>query len=144
MKTCRTTRLCAKQLKTDDDQGRQPVAPSCHGSQPHIANTNELTQVSLSFQIYLLLLARLLSKPSPNSERSASVAIPGFQYQLKPLITPWSGNQSSKRTPVGELSCSGLLQNAHRKTSSACSLSGNPNVLFPNLHSCHFHQLESS
>ena len=48
-----------------------------------------------SVQIYLLLLATLLSKPSRNSERSASVATPGFrvqqpQYPAQALLMPWS------------------------------------------------------
>ena len=53
-----------------------------------------------------------------------------------------SSESMSKRTPVGAQSCSGLLPNAYRKTSSACSLPGNP-ILFPGQHICHFHQLES-
>ena len=35
-------------------------------------------------------------------------------------------------------SCSCLLQIAYHKTASACSLSGNPRVLFPFQHNCHF------
>ena len=78
------------------------------------------------------------------------------RIQLKPLITRWSSGvwrstrlnahqkQSSKRVPAGVHSGSGLLQNAFHKTSSVCSWSGNPNVLFPCQQSCHFHQLESS
>ena len=50
----------------------------------------------------------------------------------------------SKRIPVGVQSCSGLPQNAFRKTSSACSLSGNPSVLFPEQHICHFNQCEAA
>ena len=41
-----------------------------------------------SFRIYLHLLVTLLSKPSRNSERSASVAMPGVRQAL---LMPWSG-----------------------------------------------------
>ena len=83
--------------------------------------------------------------------------------QLKPLLMPWScgvwrstrlvshtaatpmrGNvahhhwKQCQKTPVGAQSCSGLMQSSCHKTSSACSVSGNPNVLFSNQHSCHF------
>ena len=37
-------------------------------------------RLHISVRLYLHLLATLLSKPSRKSERSASVAIPGFQY----------------------------------------------------------------
>ena len=112
-------------------------------------NTNELTQPPLSVQIYLLLHATSLSKSSCISERSLNVTFP------KPLLMPWSSevwrstrliahwNSMSKRTPVGAQSCSGILESACYKTSSDCSLSGNPDVLFPSQHSCHFHQLAS-
>ena len=103
-------------------------------------------KLHISVRIYLHLLATLLSKPSRNSDHSASVAIPGFQIsriQLKPLITRkrsgvWRStrlnahqNQSSKRILAGVQSSSGLLQNVFHKTSSVFSWSGNPNVIVP-------------
>ena len=59
---------------------RQPTA-HCHVlKKQNFISTRELTQVHISVRIYLHLLATLLFKPSRNSERPASVAIPGFPY----------------------------------------------------------------
>ena len=106
---------------------------SCDKKQNFIS-TNELTQASLSVRIYLHLLATSLSMASCNSERSASVTIPNF-----PLRMPWSsGVWRSTRLIVHWNRCrkdiqlelhlaTAFCKNAHGKTSSACSLSGNPN-----------------
>ena len=60
---------------------RQPTA-RCHVIKKK--KTSSVLMNSLTFhtsvRIYLPLLATLLSKPSRNSERSASVAIQGFPY----------------------------------------------------------------
>ena len=59
---------------------RQPTA-HCHVTKKqNFISTHELTQASHLVRIYLPLLATLLSEPSRNSERSASVAIPVFPY----------------------------------------------------------------
>ena len=75
--------------------------------------------------------------------------------QLKPLIMSWSGgvrrstrliahwNRCQNEFQLGCNLAPAFRKKTFRKTSSACPLSGNPNVLFPGQHSCHFHQPES-
>ena len=88
-----------------------------------------------SVRIYLHFFATLLSKPSANSERSASVAMPGVRVPAQALLMPWSGgvwrstllnapqSQSLTSVPTGVQSGSDLLQNAFHKNSSVCSWS---------------------
>ena len=165
------TNLCTNQLKARSELGGRPPHPHdmAAANRTLSLDKNNKTSSALmnsfrhhdSVQIYLPLLATLLSKPSRNSERSASVAIPGFriqqpQYPAQALLMPWSSgvwrstslnahqSQSLTSAPIGVQSGFDLLQNAFQKTSSVCSWSGSPNVSFPSQHSCRFHQLESS
>ena len=61
---------------------RQPTAHCCVTKKKNKTSSVLMHSLRLhiSVRIYLLLLATLLSKPSRNSERSASVAIPVFPY----------------------------------------------------------------
>ena len=161
------TNSCTNKLKTKDDRRGSPPHPqdmaaanrtlSCEKNETASALMNSLSHHD-SVRIYLSFHATFLSKPSRNSERSASVATPGFPYpaqafdhaveQRSVAIHPSQCSSEINRRnefPAWVRSGSDLLQNAFHKNSSVCSWSGgSPNVLFPFQHGCHFHQLESS
>ena len=59
---------------------RQPIA-HCHVTKNKTSSVLvDPLKLHISVRIYLHLLASMLSRPSRDSERSASVAIPGFPY----------------------------------------------------------------
>ena len=68
--------LCTNKLKARNDLGVSPPHPH------DMANNKTSSGVmDSSVRIYIPLLATLLSELSRNSERSASVATPGFHVQ---------------------------------------------------------------